>query len=366
MIIKRLRLLNYRNYDDVNFELNDKLNILIGDNAQGKTNILESIYVLSITKSYLNVNDKNLIKYDKEFGLVEADVLIDNILKKFKLVINLKGKIVSINSKEIKKFSDYISNLKVIIFSPDSIKMIKESPNLRRKFLNVEISQVDKKYIKYVMNYNKLISQKNEYLKNDFNLDLNYIDIINKNISDLSVKITRIRDNFISMLNEYITDIFFEITGLQGLELKYISNVDFVDNEETMYKLFFEKLGKYLEREKKYKMSLIGPHRDDFIFNLNGKNLSLYGSQGQMRCAVLSLKLAEVKLFCNLSENYPVLLLDDIFSELDVKRKNNLIKYINDDVQTIITTTDLNLIDSKLVDKASVFKIEDAKLNKVK
>lgn len=364
MIIKRLKLVNYRNYDSVDLELNNKLNILIGDNAQGKTNILESIYVLSITKSFLNNNDKNLIKYEKDYCAIEAEVMIDDILKKFKIIINSRGKIVSINNKEIKKMSDYISNLKVIIFSPDNIKMIKDSPYLRRKFLNIEISQIDNKYTKYLMDYNNLISQKNEYLKNNIDLDINYIDIVNKNICKLSIELTNMRNDFINDINKYLSDIFYEITGIDGLRIKYLSSVDYYEDNKKMNDVFLDRLNSYLDREKKYKISLIGPHRDDFIFVLDNKNLAFYGSQGQMRCAILSLKLAEVKLFCNLSNNYPVLLLDDIFSELDIKRKNNLIKYINDNVQTIITTTDLNLIDDKLVEKASIFNIENANIDK--
>ena len=366
MIINKIKLTNYRNYDSIELDLNNKLNILIGDNAHGKTNILEAIYVLSITKSYLNINDKNLIKFDKGYSIIEASILSDNINKKLKVLLNSKGKQVLVNGKEIKKLSDYISNLKIIIFSPDNIRMIKEGPSVRRKFLNVELSQNNNKYVKVLMDYNNIICQKNEYLKKIDNINSSYLDILNDKICELGVYIIKCRDEFIKKINIYISDIFNEITGINGLKVKYLSNIDIIDDNNEMTNNFKNKIISNKEKEFNYKVSLIGPHRDDFIFILNNKNLALYGSQGQMRCAILSLKLAEVKLFCSVSNDFPILLLDDIFSELDVDKKNNLIKYINDDVQTIITTTDINLIDKELVEKASVFKIKDAKVYKEK
>lgn len=360
MIINKIKLKNYRNYDDIELELGDRLNIIIGDNAQGKTNLLESIYVLSITKSYMNINDRNLIKFEKDFSILEADVVSNLVHKNLKVVINQKGKNVLINNKEIKKLSSYISNLKVIIFSPDNIRMIKDGPGVRRKFLNIEISQLSDRYMKILMDYNNIISQKNEYLKGDSKKDLRYLSILNDKICDLSIYLSKMRNTFLNNINKYIERIFYEITGIEGLCIKYLSNVEL--GNDNIKSNFRQKLDKYLVKEINYKVSLVGPHRDDFIFILNGKNLSLYGSQGQLRCAVLSLKLAEVKIFSELNNDYPILLLDDIFSELDIIKKNNLIKYINDDVQTIITTTDINLIDEKLVKKANIFKISDAKL----
>ena len=361
MIIDKMKLKNYRNYDNLELKLNHKLNIIIGDNAQGKTNLLESIYVLSITKSYLHVNDKNLINFDDSFSILEANVIGKDNNKKLKIIINSKGKQVLVNDKEIKKLSDYITNLRVIIFSPDNIRMIKDGPSVRRKFLNVEISQISSRYIKALMDYNNLINQKNEYLKLPSNKNYDYLDILNDKLCDLAIYIIKYRLKFIDNINKYINDIFFEITNINGLRLKYVSNVE-LDDEKFIKEKFRDKLDKFLDKEINYKMSLIGPHRDDFIFELNDQNLSLYGSQGQLRCAILALKLSEVKIFSNIGNDYPILLLDDIFSELDIKKKNNLIKYINDDVQTIITTTDINLIDDELVKKASIFEIKDGKL----
>lgn len=361
MIIEKIKLKNYRNYDNLEIELNKKLNIIIGKNAQGKTNILESIYVLSLTKSYLGVNDKNLIKLGNNYAILEADTLLNSGSKKFKILINDNGKQVIIDGKEVKKLSDYVSNLKVIIFSPENIRMIKEGPSIRRKFLNMEISQISIKYVKLLMNYNNIIRQKNEYLKLD-NKNKDYLDVLNDEIAKLSVEIYLLRRRFLDNINIFIDKIYYEIMGMQGLRIRYISNIDYFEDEKEMVDKYREKLDKYLEKEMLYKISLIGPHRDDFIFVLNDKNIALYGSQGQLRSVILALKLSEIELFKKSSDDDPILLLDDIFSELDIDKKNNLIKYINDNIQTIITTTDINMIDEKLVKKASIFEIQNGKL----
>ena len=361
MIIEKIKLKNYRNYDSLEINLNEKLNVIIGKNAQGKTNLLESIYVLSLTKSYLGVNDKNLIKLGNNYAILEADAILNSGPKKFKLLIKDNGKQVIINGKEIKKLSDYVSNLKVIIFSPENIRMIKEGPSIRRKFLNMEISQISIKYVKILMNYNNIIRQKNEYLKLD-NKNKDYLDVLNDEIAKLSVEIYLLRRRFLDNINIFIDKIYYEIMGMQGLRIRYISNIDYFEDKKEMVDRYREKLDKYLEKEMLYKISLIGPHRDDFIFVLNDKNIALYGSQGQLRSVILALKLSEIELFKKSSDDDPILLLDDIFSELDIDKKNNLIKYINDNIQTIITTTDNNMIDEKLVKKASIFEIQNGKL----
>ena len=361
MIIEKIKLKNYRNYDSLEINLNEKLNVIIGKNAQGKTNLLESIYVLSLTKSYLGVNDKSLIKLGNNYAILEADAILNSGPKKFKLLIKDNGKQVIINGKEIKKLSDYVSNLKVIIFSPENIRMIKEGPSIRRKFLNMEISQISMKYVKLLMDYNNIVRQKNEYLKLD-NKNKDYLNILNDEVAKLSVEIYLLRRKFLDNINMFIDKIYYEIMGMQGLKIKYISNIDYFEDKKEMVDKFREKIDKYLEKEMLYKISLIGPHRDDFIFVLNDKNIALYGSQGQLRSVILALKLSEIELFKQNGDDDPILLLDDIFSELDLDKKNNLIKYINNNIQTIITTTDINMIDENLVKKANIFEIKNGKL----
>ena len=351
---------NYRNYDDLFLEFDDNLNIIIGDNAQGKTNLLESIYVLAVTKSFLSINDKNLINFNSKYSIIKGIINCNNSDNELELLINDNGKIVKINKKEIKKLSDYISKMNVIIFSSDSIRIFKDSPSCRRKYFNIQISQINRIYLANLNNYNLILRQRNEFLKIinvNKESDMNYLDVLNDKYVSLSLDIYNYRKKYVSLVNKYIDDIFCSITGLKGLKLIYNSNVDNLDKD-----MFKDKLRSNLNRELQYKMTLIGPNRDDFYFDLSGKNLSLYGSQGQIRSAILALKLAEVKLFTDVLSDTPILLLDDIFSELDIEKRNRVIKYLDNDVQTIMTTTDIENIDNDVRKKANVYKIENGKI----
>lgn len=360
MKLQKIYLKNYRNYDDIFLELNNNLNIIIGDNAQGKTNLLESIYVLAVTKSFLSISDKNLINFNSRYSMIKGIVDYNGSYDELELLINDNGKVVKINKKEIKKLSDYISKINVILFSSDSIRIFKDSPSCRRKYFNIQISQINKIYLANLNNYNLVLRQRNEFLK-IINInkesDMSYLDIFDDKYISLSIDIYNYRRKYVDLVNKYIGDIFYSITGLEGLKMVYTSNVSNLDND-----MFKNKLKSNLSREIQYKMTFIGPNRDDFYFDLNGKNLSLYGSNGQIRSAVLALKLAEVKLFTDVLSDTPILLLDDIFSELDIEKRNKVIKYLDNDIQTIVTTTDIENIDKNVRNKANVYKIEDGNI----
>lgn len=365
MIIKSLKLKNFRNYEDLDIKLSDRLNIFIGDNAQGKSNILESIVVLAITKSYLNVKDKDMIRDGSEVANINSYVDFGDTVDKLFISFSEDEKKLKINDIEIKKYSDYISRVRFILFSPIDINLIKDSPATRRKSFNVEISQLSNRYMKILQNYNALLKKRNQFLKTIINTgECNefYLDILNDKFSTLAVEITNERAKFVSMINDRISKIYKEITGDKGLKLNYLNMVDISDDKVEMKNLFLKKLKNNFEKDKIYGMTLLGPHRDDYSLFLSDKDLSIYGSQGQNRAAILALKLSEISIFKNVCGDYPILLLDDIFSELDTKRKNRLIKYILDDVQTIITTTDLNVIDKALVERAKIFKISKGKV----
>lgn len=364
MKIKKIYLKNYRNYDNLELDFSDNLNIIIGDNAQGKTNLLESIYVLAVTKSFLSINDKGLIKFNSRFaqikGVLESNKSLDNL----EIILNDNGKVVRINNKEIKKLSDYISKMNVIIFSTDNIKIFKDSPSSRRKYFNIQMSQMDNKYLKLLNDYNNLLRQRNEFLK-IINIkkksDMDYLDVLDDKYVSLSLEIYNLRKKYINDLNTSLDNYFCAISGLSGLKLKYISNVT-DPNGNCDEQNLRRKIKGNLSKDMQYKMTLIGPNRDDFYFEFKGKNLSLFGSQGQIRSAVLSLKLSEVMLFTNKTHDKPILLLDDIFSELDIDRKNNVLQNLISDVQTIITTTDMENISEDIRKKANIYKIKDGKI----
>ena len=362
MIIKKIQLKNYRNYEDLDVQLSDKLNIFIGDNAQGKSNLLESIVVLALTKSYMNVKDRNLINDNSDFTNIKASVLFGDNTSELFVSFDENNKKLKINNKEIKKYSDYISKVRFILFSPYEVGFVKGSPSFRRKYFNIEISQLSNRYVKLLQSYNATLKKRNQFLKSDYKNDdasKFYLDVINDKFSTLAVEITKEREKFINKINNNLASIFEEISGYLGLKLNYVCNVELDSDKDVMKNNFLSKLNKNFEREKFYGMTLFGPHRDDYFLSLDEKDLSIYGSQGQNRLSVLALKLSEISIFKDVTGDYPILLLDDVFSELDITKRNRLVKYILEDVQTIITTTDLEMIDESLVKRSKIFKIVD-------
>lgn len=363
MIIKNIKLINYRNYSNLYLDFNDNINIIIGNNAQGKTNILESIYVLALTKSYDKAMDKNLIKFNEKFLKICGLVNISNFNKNFEVLINESYKKVKINNNEIIKMKDYISKINVILFTPDDINIFKDSPGSRRRLLNIELSQIFSDYVDLYNKFNVVLRQRNEYLKKD-NVNKIYLDIINNKFVDLAISIIKYRINYINEVNSYIKSIFKDIVNIDNLEIKYISNIEIDDDISLMKEKYLKRLKDNFDREKLYGNSLYGPHRDDFSFFLTNKDLSIYGSQGQLRCAMISYKLSELEIFKKYKNEYPILLLDDVFSELDLTKRNNIIKYLKDDIQTIITTTDIDMIDKKIVNKAKIITIDNGMIIK--
>ena len=360
MIVKNLKLKNYRNYSQLDIELSDKLNIFIGNNAQGKSNILESIVVLALTKSYMSVKDENLIKDNEEVAIVSSDVITSGLEDNLFISFNDKVKKIKVNNVEIKKYSDYISKIRFVLFSPLDISLIKDSPSVRRKYFNVEISQLSNNYIKLLQKYNAILKKRNQFLKtvNDIGISNDYyLDILNDTFSTLAVEITLERKKFLDKLNDNLDNIYYEITNYKGLFINYVNSISIDEDKDKMKELFLKKLKDNYNRDKIYGMTMIGPHRDDYMMVLEDKDLSIYGSQGQNRSAILALKLSELSIFKEITGDYPILLLDDIFSELDIDKRNRLVKYILSDIQTIITTTDLNMIDESLVSKAKIFNV---------
>ena len=253
--------------------------------------------------------------------------------------------------------------LRVIIFNPDDIRLIKEAPGNRRRFLNIEISQLYGNYINVLNEYNVVLKQRNEYLKviKSGNANYVYFEILTDKLIDLSFSIYSYRIKFIDNINKYVDSVYEEISGYKGLSIKYLPNVD-LSNMDNFKNIMKDKLMVSYDRELFMGGTLIGPHRDDFSFVLSDSDLLLYGSQGQIKMAILALKLSEIDVFKDVCGEYPVLLLDDLFSELDLNKRNKVINYLNRDIQTIVTTTDLKNIDKHLVKRAKIFKINNGKI----
>ena len=355
MKIERLKLTNFRNYSQLEIELGPKINIFIGNNGEGKTNILESIYILSLSKSHRSGLEENLIKYDESISKIDGLIRRDDLLNKQSIILTRQKKQLFFNNKEIRRNSDYVSKFCIISFTPDDLEVVKGSPNVRRSLINIDISQVNNQYIKYLNEYNQIIKMRNEYLKRlniDGNKDIRYLDILNQKMIDNAVYIYKYRFSFFDKINSYVERIFNKITGLSNLKIIYNSTLGVnCFDEEKIRKNYINKTKKNFNAELLQGQTLIGPHRDDFSFILEDKDMKLFASQGQQRMAVISLKIAEIYLFKEELKENPVLLLDDIFSEIDSSKRNKIIKYLNNDIQSILILENLKLSEYKKFSK---------------
>ncbi len=364
MIVTKLNLLNFRNYSKLNISFEKNMNIIVGDNAQGKTNILESIVILALTKSHRDGVNPNIIMFDKIKCKISGNIKNDRIITKLGIEINDELKKILVNNNVIRKVSDYISYLNVIVFTPDDIEIVKGSPSVRRNLLNIQLSQLSNDYLKTYNEYNKLLKTRNEYLKVIFSnniADVSYLDIITDKLIEKAIFIYQKRNNYLNLVNLNINKFYKDISGFSSLSIKYTTNVVFNDFEyETIRKRLKHIFKKNYLKELNYGMTIYGPHRDDFYFDYDEKDLKYFGSQGQQKLAILSFKLSEISIFKDLCGSNPVLLLDDIFSELDIKKRNKLLKFITlSDIQSIITTTDLKNINKKIIDNSAVFYVKN-------
>lgn len=367
MKLTKINLVNFRNYGKLSISLNKCMNIFIGDNAQGKTNILEAISFLSLTKSFRVVNEPDLIKFNKEKAIVKGKVKDNTSIKELEIELEKGKKSLFINKTLIRRTSDYISNLVTISFTPDDLEIIKNSPSVRRNILNIQISQLSKTYLITYNEYNKILKTRNEYLKTLFSnslADKNYFDILTDKLIEKAITIYQMRKEYIDLVNEKISDIYLKISSSkEKLFIKYEPNVELLDyNKDYIYKKLKEIYKKNYLKELNNGMTLFGPHRDDFSFYLDDNNLKLYGSQGQQKLAILSYKISEIYIFEKILKTKPLLLFDDIFSELDIKKRNKLLKYVQEDIQSIITTTDIKNINKKFLEDAYVFQVIDGNI----
>ncbi|MBR3198736.1 MAG: DNA replication/repair protein RecF [Bacilli bacterium] len=365
MILKNIKIINFRNYKKLELALNEKVNIIYGHNGAGKTNILESIYFLALTKSHRTHLDSTLIKNEEEKAVIKG-TLQKEISYNLEIILNENKKTVKIDNKKEGKISSYIEKMNVIIFSSEDLELIKGSPKERRKYIDLQLSQLSSNYYNVLNDYEKLIKIRNEELKkmnNHEHTDLNYFNILNDYIINKSVFIYQMRKKYIEKLNEISPKIFEEISGLKKFNIKYKPSIeiDIFDKDKIKERLKKE-LIENLEKEVSAKMTLYGPHRDDFEFCIGIDNLKEFGSQGQQKMAVIALKLSEIEIFNNYKNTSPIILLDDVFSDLDSIKKNNLLKHINKKMQVIITTTDLENIDKRLLKKAKLINIEKGKI----
>lgn len=368
MIISKLNLTNFRNYSKLNIGLSPHMNIFIGNNAAGKTNILEAISILALTKSYRNGQESNLIQDQKKKAKIKGTIKDHHQYKELAIEIAENEKQVKVNGKIIHRIADYIKNFHVIVFTPDDLEIIKGSPSVRRNLLNMELSQISQKYLVTSNEYNKILKTRNEYLKILFSnhiADKTYLDILTDQLIEKAIYIYQEREKYLDKIEKNLNSIFLNITKEGTLQLKYVPNIEIESFEtEKLREQLKKSFKKNYQRELHVGMTLIGPHRDDFLFFLQKKDMKIYASQGQQKSAILAYKLATIPIFKEYSNTSPVLLLDDIFSELDLKKRNRVLKYIGKDIQSIITTTDLKNISKKVLLEATIFSVKNGNVER--
>ena len=337
MIIKSIELQNFRNYEDLNISFDEGTNIFYGDNAQGKTNILEAAYLSGTTKSHKCSKDKEMIRFGEQESHIRTVVVKKD--KEYQIDMHLKNnrsKGIAINKVPIKKASELFGILNMVFFSPEDLNIIKNGPGERRRFLDLELCQLDKIYLSDLTTYNKILNQRNKLLKDMvYRPDLkDTLPVWDMQLVETGRKIIRRRKQFVDELNEIVHDIHYRISGeKEDLLLQY---------EPSIEDIFFEdELSRVKERDMRQCMTSVGPHRDDLLFSIGEVDIRKFGSQGQQRTSALSLKLSEIELVKRSIHDTPVLLLDDVLSELDSNRQNYLLNSIHD-TQTLITCTGLD------------------------
>ena len=336
LIVKQIELHKFRNYDTLSLSLHDKINILYGDNAQGKTNILEAIYLCGTTKSHKGSKDREIIQIGQNEAHIRMHIEKNQIPHRIDMHLKKnKAKGVAIDGIPIKKSSELFGLVHLVFFSPEDLSMIKNGPSERRRFLDLELCQLNKLYVHHLSNYNKVLNQRNNLLK-QIGLKrelLDTIEIWDNKLLEYGEQLILFRKQFVEELNELLPAIHNKLSG--GNELLHIHYEPNVEQNSFSFRLKEAR-----ERDLVTKMTNYGPHRDDISFYVSESDLKKYGSQGQQRTAALSLKLAEIALVREKIKETPILLLDDVLSELDRKRQTQLLDSI-ENLQTIITCTGL-------------------------
>ena len=362
MKIEKIKLNNFRNYANLELDFNPTKNLIIGKNGEGKTNIVEAIYVLAFSKSFRGSHEDVIVKNGETLTRVEG-VVKDKRKTSYKVIINENNKIVKIDNTVIRKISDYVSNINIVLFTSEDLKLIKDTPNTRRKLINIELSQFNNEYLKLLTIYNKILKQRNNYLKTLYlngNASKDYLDILTEQLVTYGLKIYEFRNEFINDISEYISNNYKSIANVDGLNLVYKSDYTNKSKEDII-----KSYKRSVNSDIRSGVTSMGIHRDDYDFVLNDKQLKDFGSEGEQKNAIISFKMAELDIFRDKKGIIPILILDDLFSELDKTKINNIIKFIKDDIQTFITTTEINKLSNKLKSGSKVFKVKDGKIEEV-
>lgn len=359
MYVENIELINFRNYEREKIEFNKNVNLILGNNAQGKTNLIEGIYISSIGKSFRTKKDSDLVGFDKDYAKIKVKAVKEISHTSVEITIKRDSKkSVKKDGSSIRKSSDLLKNILIVIFSPEDLKIVKDEPEKRRKFIDRELCQINPSYLDNLTNYKNVLFQRNTYLKEE-SIESNILDLWDVQLAKYGANIIKKRKEFIEKINEYSSKIYGSITNFKEiLHLEYNPNID-------MYQDFYDEIKKAYKNDIRQRSTTKGPHKDDISFYVDGINIRSFGSQGQQRTCALSLKLAELNLIKNETGEDAILLLDDVMSELDIERQKYLIKTLKEN-QLFITTTDIddNLI--KSFPGAKIMYVEKGKIKEDK
>lgn len=363
MYINNIKLINYRNYETLELDFNENINLIIGSNGQGKTNIVESITLMSIGRSFRTNKDKEIIMFDRDSLYSYCNFNRNGINKSIEVVVTKDKKGIKVNGVSVKSIQDLLGNLNVVVFSPEDLKLVKDGPKERRNFIDKEISQIMPRYYNILSNYNKILNQRNILLKSNY-IDKNLLDVYDSSLSEYGSKIYLYRYKFIKKLSFISNNLHKNLTlNKENLTIKYKNQlgIDDIENIEDISIKLYEKYKETIDSDLYNKNTKIGPHKDDLNIYINNIDVRLFGSQGQQRTASISLKLSEIELIKQEVGDYPVLILDDVFSELDQNRQKMLVEKLGD-VQMFVTSADplhINILNNM---DYSIFHIEDGKV----
>lgn len=372
MYIKNLKLMHYRNYDRVDLSFDNKINIIIGENAQGKTNLLEAIYLLAFTRSYRTSKDKELIQWGQNYGKIEGAIVKRNQQFPLEIQLTSKGKVAKLNHLEQRRLSHYIGAFNIVMFAPEDLNLVKGSPQIRRRFIDMEIGQIQPVYIHHLRNYQKVLRQRNQMLKDlqrKKTTNLTMLEVLTEQLISHACEIIERRFLFLNLLRQWAIPIHKRISqDREILNILYAPTIDVSeeDSKEKISNIYWDKFKQNQTKEIDRGTTLYGPHRDDLLFFINDHDIQKYGSQGQQRTTALSLKLAEIELIKQEIGEYPVLLLDDVLSELDQYRQSHLLDTIQGKVQTFVSTTSVSDIKHKTIEKADLFYVENGQITNQK
>ncbi|WP_261807260.1 DNA replication/repair protein RecF [Lapidilactobacillus luobeiensis] len=370
MYLQQIALTHFRNYAALTAEFSPQINVLIGENAQGKTNLLEAIYVLSLARSHRTTDDKSLIQWGHDFAKVSGVIQRRLSPLPLELVISQKGKQARVNHLDQKRLSDYVGQFNVVLFAPEDLELVKGSPAKRRRFIDMEFGQIDHQYLYNISQYRSILRQRNLYLRQlKFGeaKDRVYLEVLSDQLAGFGAEIIWTRHLFLQQMVTFASAEHQQIT--QGREqLQFVYQTVLPEKELVSSNQIFQFLQQDYQRLQKREIqqgtTLSGPHRDDVRFIVNEQNVQEFGSQGQQRTVALSLKLAEIQMIKQKTGEAPVLLLDDVLSELDDLRQTHLLHTIQDQVQTFLTTTSLDGVAQEVIGQPTVFQVTQGQIER--